>query len=1053
MWRVFVICVCELFACQAIAAGTESPQYDRDIVPLLKRHCVKCHGPAKQEAKLNLSVAGGLIRGGQGGAAIVPHDVNASLIWLRVETNEMPPQQSLSDEEKTKLKQWIADGTPGLRSDGGNETEHWAFRPLSKSVKRPPLISLSKSPSGGVDEFLLHELERDGVEFLPEADRFSLIRRVSFDVTGLPPTPAAIAEFLSDSTPDAYERMVDRYLASPHYGERFGKIWLDVAGYADSNGYFNADTDRPLAYRYREYVIRSWTADKPYDQFLREQLAGDELSGIVAKMGEAKEIPVLDQADPRSFERVIELWEATHYLRNGQDGTGESDGNPDEVRVDRYTVIETAMQNISTGVLGLTVQCAKCHDHKFEPLTQKDYYSLEAVFIPAFPPEQWMKPNERFVYATRPGEMDAWQAKLTAAEAEVSRLESEMRSWVIANRPHGIVLFNDDFEGSPESLSQRWSPTAPGDDTAGGSVAVNLNSREAPAAIAVNGQLQLIEGGPGGDKWLSTIPAFDWTPDIKGGSIQVTFDLIDNRIDPSPPAERLGYFIALHDFDDNSLVRGGNILIDGHPSQGSAVNVDYPGANSEPVGTIGKTGYVPGRNYGVRVTNLGDGQFHLQHLVDWQVDGASIKLKEKDLPNGGFGFEFCCGRSFIVDNIVVESFTPQDGNDPLAAFLKELEQHRQPLEGASKTKTQVANSKPGKISWTSNVVDTAPQVHIFERGNYATPGELVEPSGYTVLNAASPNPSAAETPNKPSKTYGRRKDFAEWLTQPDSKPASLVARVQANRFWQNLFGTGLVATPDNLGLSGAIPSNRELLDWLAGELVRSDWSGKHVVRQIVHSAAYRQSSRVIGIGAEVSDSSTDRRMKVDPDGRKLSRYPVRRLDAESIRDLLLCSSGDFDDRMFGPYVPTSRTSNGETVVREDHPGATRRSVYLQQKRTQVHSLLQVFDAPSIVFNSTRRARSTMPLQSLSLLNSEFVAARSKHLAEDLAHRFPSETIRLQQAFLMTSGRPPTEKDLLASAEFLRGQVEEYSSQPEASRRAWMDLCQMLLVENAALYLD
>lgn len=1046
MWRGLFVCVVVVSAAQTFAAGAEPLQYDRDIAPLLKRHCVKCHGPAKQEAKLNLAVPNGLIRGGQGGASVVPHDVNASLIWQRVESDEMPPESPLSAEEKARLKQWIVDGTVGLKSDSEADTDHWAFVPLSKSGK--PAAGTSENAHGGIDAFLLQELERDGVTYLPEADRFALIRRVSFDLTGLPPTRDAIDEFISDSRPDAYERMVDRYLASPHFGERFGKIWLDVAGYADSNGYFNADSDRPLAYRYRDYVIRSWNADKPYDEFLREQLAGDELSGIVAKMGETKELPEAGAADTQDFDRIIELWEATHYLRNGQDGTGESDGNPDEVRVDRYTVIETAMQNISTGVLGLTVQCAKCHDHKFEPLTQKDYYSLQAVLIPAFPPEQWMKPNERFVYATRPGEMPAWQAKLTAAEAEVTRLEAEIRPWVLANRPHGIVLFTDDFEGSPDGILQRWSHTAPGDDGPGGPVAVNLNSREAPAAIAVNGQLQLIEGGPGGDKWLSTRQAFDWTPDVKGASIQVTFDVIANHVDQSSPAERLGYFLALHDFNDNSEIQGGNILIDGHPSQGSSVNIDYPGSDSSPAGTIGKTGYVPGRNYGVRITNLGDGKYQLQHLVDWLVDEPSIKLKEKDLPNGGFGFEFCCGRSFIIDNVVVESFTPQDGNDPLGAFLKELEVQRQPLEQSTKTKNAIANSKPGKLSWTTSVVDKAPQVHVFERGNYATPGEPVEPSGYAVLQSGAVNPSAAD-----SKTYGRRKEFAEWITSPDSKPAALVARVQANRFWQNLFGTGIVATPDNFGLSGAIPSNRELLDWLAQDFVRSGWSGKHTVRQIIQSAAYRQSSHSESSAIGGNDSSAERRMKVDPDGRKLSRFPIRRLDAESIRDMLLCSSGDFDDRMYGSYVPTSRMGNGETVVREDSPGVTRRSIYLQQKRTQVHSLLQVFDAPSIVFNSTRRARSTMPLQSLSLLNSEFVAARSKHLTEMLEREFPSETIRLQQVFLLTFGRPGTERELLATTEFLRAQTLEYGGQPDSSRRAWTDLCQMLLVGNAALYLE
>ena len=216
---------------------------------------------------------------------------------------------------------------------------------------------------------------------------------------------------------------------------------------------------------------------------------------------------------------------------------------------------------------------------------------------------------------------------------------------------------------------------------------------------------------------------------------------------------------------------------------------------------------------------------------------------------------------------------------------------------------------------------------------------------------------------------GRRLAFANWLTDPNSRRAALLARVHVNRLWQNHFGIGIVATPDNFGLSGSPPSHAELLDWLAMRFAGNDWSSKSLSRIVVNSAVYRQTS-----------DADDARLKVDPACRRLSRFPVRRLDAESIRDMLLVASGDFDDRLYGPYVPTTRTGSGETIVPEDNPGSKRRSIYLQQKRTQVHSLLQVFDAPSIVFNSTRRPRSTMPLQSLSLLNSEFAVARAKSLA-------------------------------------------------------------------------
>jgi mono/diheme cytochrome c family protein len=1005
----------------------DTPQYDRDIAPLLKRHCVKCHGPTKKEGKLNLAAPGAIIKGGAEGAAVVPHDVAASLLWKRIDSDEMPPEQPLSADEKSLIRRWILAGTPGLKHSNDDVAGHWAFQRLPKTI-RPPVSR--KTPSSPLDEFIQKNLETDSLAISEEADRAKLIRRVSFDLTGLPPEPEAIAEFQSDLRPDAYERMVDRYLASPHFGERVGKLWLDAAGYADSNGYFNADSDRPLAYRYRDYVIRALNADLSFDEFVRQQIAGDEIAEITAKNGDTADLTMLLPAEAR---RRIGLLEATHYLRCGQDGTGESDGNEDEVRVDRYTVLETAMQNISTGLFGLTIQCAKCHDHKFEPLTQRDYYSFQAVLIPAFPPATWTTPNDRFVYAAMPGELDAWRANVAQADHEIQRLSAEVTKWVAEHRPRGTTLFKDDFN---EALAAKWSSTAPGDDAPGGTEAVKLNSREAPGAIVINGSLHLFEGGIGGDKWLSTQQDFDWTPDVTGASIQVTFDLVDHHIGDSAPAERIGYLIALHDFNDNSATQGGNVLIDGHPSAGSAVFIDYPGADSRQTGIVGTTGYVPGRNYGIRVTNKGRGKYLLQHLVDWQVEEKTITLKEDDLPDGGFGFEFCCGRSFVVDNVCVESFTPTEQGDALGDFVKELKTQRASLDEAQKHRKALGSERPGRIAWTTDVVD-APEVHVLQRGDYKSPGELVGPSAFEILGK-----SSAESSMPVARGSGRRLQFANEITEPESPAAALLARVQTNRLWQHHFGRGLVQTTDNFGLSGSPPTHPELLNWLAHDFVRSNWSAKRVHRLIVQSAAYRQQSR-----------ADKPRLKLDPDSSRLSRFPVRRLDAEAIRDSLLVAAGDFDDRMFGPYVPTQRTGSGETIVPEDNPGAGRRSVYLQQKRTQVHTLLQVFDAPSIVFNSTRRARSTMPLQSLSLLNSEFVLKRSRNLANRLQREAASESDRIQRLFLITTGQAATGPHISSATRFLHDQTAEYREQAGGEQRAWEDLSQTLLIGNAALYVE
>src|SRR5690242_3810258 len=285
----------------------------------------------------------------------------------------------------------------------GAEPVHWAFVP----PVRPPVPPVRHADllRTAVDHFVQAALERRGLILGPEADRATLLRRLSYDLTGLPPTPAELAAFLADPSAGAYEHAVERYLASPHYGERWGKCWLDAAGYADSNGYFNADSDRPLAYRYRDYVIRAINADKPWDQFVREQLAGDQLAGY--KLG--------GDVTPD----MVELLAATHYLRNSPDGTDGSDGNADELRADKYAVLEGTMQIMGASLLGMTVQCAKCHDHKFEPFSQRDFYSLQAVIYPAYNLEKWLPPKDREVITASAAEIATWNRKVKSFDDQI----------------------------------------------------------------------------------------------------------------------------------------------------------------------------------------------------------------------------------------------------------------------------------------------------------------------------------------------------------------------------------------------------------------------------------------------------------------------------------------------------------------------------------------------------------------------------------------------------------------------------------------------------------
>ena len=902
---------------------------------------------------------------------------------------------------------------------------HWAFQRL-----QPPTAPPHSGDTTVVDAWIDRRLQEVALTRNPKANRQVLIRRVAFLVTGLPPTPEEIDAFVRDTDPGAYDRMIERFLASPRFGERWAQHWLDAAGYADSNGYFNADTDRPLAYRYRDYTIRSLNRDKPFDRFVQEQIAGDELSGW-------------EPGQPATPE-IIELLEATHFLRNGQDGSGESDGNPDEVRVDRYYALESAQQILGTSLLGLTVQCAKCHDHKFEPLTQKDYYSLQAFLYPAFHVENWVKPNDRVVSAPLPGQREAWKAAEDRLDARDAAARRDFANWIRATRPTGQTLFADSYEeGTP--VGTHWSNSAPGDDHPAGSPPVALDADTAPAARARNGSLELLEGGGSGDRWLSTRDRFVWAPEKMGAWIQVTFDLRDVRIGNSgSKAERIGYVIAAHDFDDSSPVSGGNLLIDGNPGGATSIHLDYPGPDSKSRGSIGGTGYQPGRNYGVRITRTGAHELTLEHLVDGVVDGSSLKLANEDLPPGGFAFEYCCGRSFVVDNVVVEASNEADADwtRRQEAYAKELAERRSTLDGILAATRKERVPEPGRIAWMTDVSATPPTVPLLRRGNPKTPGDSVGAEFPEFLKVISGASAPTALPSG-SRTTGRRLALARWITTPGSPQAALLARVTVNRIWQQYFGTGIVATPDNLGLSGAPPTNPELLEWLASEFVESGWSLKALHRAILRSATFRQSSepRPDGVAR-------------DPSNHRLWRFPLHRLDAEAARDAMLVASGRLGSKAAGPYVPTPRRGDGEVLPDDANPDALSRSLFLQHRRTQVPTLAATFDAPSVVFNCTRRATTTMPLQSLAVLNSDFAVSRGKDLAARLERDCGTDVeARVRRGFLLTCGREPNDSELDALLRFVAHQRIAYGSPVDAEPRVWADLAQSLFGLNAFLYLE
>ena len=727
---------------------------------------------------------------------------------------------------------------------------HWAF----VSPTKPPLpeVGPSEWPKTPVDHFVLDRLKKADIIPSPEASRTVLIRRLSFGLRGLPPTFEEIKAFQQEDAPGAWERLVDRFLASPAFGVRWAQHWLDAVGYADSNGYFNADSDRPLAYQYRDYAIASFNANKPFDQFVMEQLAGDELIGFVRE----------GDVSPAQTDSLV----ATHFLRNAPDGSGESDGNPLEVKVDRYSVIEGSVQIIGSSLMGLTLQCARCHDHKFEPVLQSEYYGLQAILRPAFDPEKWLKPTERVV-------------KVASAQ-ERQRNRDARELW-----EKDIRTLNESIQGVIGPFKSRI-------------VDANMAPLLEPVRKALKKALE--------------------TPEK----------------DRNDEAKKL--------LKENETV--------------------------------------------------------------WNVEESVVTRR----------FHEC------------------------AAAVQSL---RLALSKRESEKPHDLQS----VSHVSEPIATAPTHRILIRGNHASEGKEAPPSVLAALSSAqnyySPDLRGA------LRTSGRRLALARWLTSPQHP---LLARVIVNRLWNHHFGEGIVATLDNLGVSGAKPTHPELLDYLASELIRSNWDLKRLHRLLVTSAVYRQSSSL--------RSPTPSR---DPDNALLWRARARRLDAEELRDASLAVADELSSTLNGPYTPVSKDRQGQIVIAETSPGARRRSLFMQHKRTEPINVLEVFDAPQLNPACGKRTQSAVALQALTLLNSEFLRNRARSLAARVIRESEKSSgaagggdeFSVKNAFLWSLGRLPTLSETQTTLVFLVEQRKVYAASEEASKMAMIDCCQMLLSSNEFSYID
>jgi hypothetical protein len=964
--------------------------FEHEVLPLFKARCFSCHDGRKNKAGLRLDLRSGALRGGESGKpAVVPGDSAKSELIRRVSSTDddmvMPPAgERLSEAQVRLLRDWIDGGAAWPDALAGDlKRDHWAFRP----PLRPPLPKVrhetwARNP---IDRFVLARLEKDGLAPAPEADRTTHVRRLSLDLLGLPPSVADVDVFLADKSERAYENLVDRLLSSPHYGERWGRQWLDAARYADSDG-FEKDKSRQVWF-YRDWVIAALNRDLPYDRFVVEQLAGDLLPNATQ-------------------DQVV----ATGFLRNSM--INEEGGiDPEQFRME---AMFDRMDAIGKAVLGLTIQCAQCHNHKFDPLTQQEYYRLFAFLnndheanVAVYTAEEQMR---RADLLRQIHELEAelrhrrpdWRERMHAWE---DRVRNDQPEWVVL-RP----------SVHPESDGgQKYLPMADGSFLAQGYAptkhTVRMTVRTDVKDITAF-RLELLNdpnlplGGPGrsvkGTGALTEFKVQAAPADNPGKAEWVKF--VKATADVNPPETPLDPM-----FDDKSgkrRVTGPvSFALDGKDETAWGTDVG-PGRRNQPRKAVFLAEKPISHPGGAVLT------FHLtQNHGGWNSD---------DNQNHNLGRL----RLSLATRPGAEA-------DPLPARVRQIlaipHDRRTPAEEAaafSHWRTTVAEWKDVneriEALWkqhpegSSQLVlqgrDQPRDTHVLKRGDFLKPAASVTAGVPAFLHPLPPG--APPT----------RLTFAQWLVDRRSPTA---ARATVNRVWQTYFGTGIVETSEDLGTQSPPPSHPELLDWLAVEFMERGWSLKALHWLIVCSSTYRQSSRV-----------TPELFARDPLNRLLARGPRFRVEAEAVRDVALAASGLLNPKVGGrsvfpplpPFLLQPPASYGPKIWPEDKgPERYRRALYTFRYRSIPYPVLQAFDAPNGDFACVRRVRSNTPLQALMTLNEPLFLESARALAlRAVTEGGKADAERIEYAFRRCVARRPGVEESAALLALLAKQKQHFA---------------------------
>ena len=993
--------------------------FEQKIRPVLVQHCYSCHSVGARDAKklqggLFLDSAEGTLAGGETGPSLVKGKSAESHLMkaLRYDGIEMPPSGKLSDEILADFAKWIDMGAPDPRVGAAptrpkreinieEGRQWWSFQPLKIVI--PPATAQASQVQNPIDRFIIAAQVQHGIKSGTLASKEKLIRRAYFDLIGLPPNPEQIDAFVNDPTPQAFEKVIDHLLNSSHYGEKWARHWLDVARFAESGGY-EFDGFRPGAYHYRDWVIRALNSDLPYDQFVRMQLAGDKY-----------------QPDDYHGASASGFLVAGPYP--GQITAKTVEGI-------RYDQLDDMLMTVGGSMLGLTLGCVRCHDHKYDPLQQKDYYALAASLAQTVHGPKSIDPDptatrivwerhrqsqdalvaalRKFATDELPARFAAWQATELPKQSDTPRWQVMEPVAVDADRswlkwlPGGLVVHDGAL--NPGTVLQRRGERRVVPHEERYSITLNTHQKNiASLRLDAFADKSLPGRGPG----LNGDGNFQLT------ELKVTARPLDGNPAEPPQDLKLKAVSAAFEEKDQPVSNA----VDGKPETAWVVR---PPANKDNAAIFEfetpLAGFGSGTelNIELRFRELGLGRIRFSLSTEpnpatWAGDVLPQHVGEI--------------RAILAAN---GNTLPERLRDAMTRWFAPFDTETAKIYQS--VRNHLAAEPRPTLTEVYTTVAGGQDVFLLRRGEVDNKQGKAEPGFVQVLLRE--NSSVPSVPNQPSATpIDPRVGMAEWITNIDRGAGPLLARVMVNRIWQHHFGDGIVGTPNDFGAQGDRPTHPELLEWLATQFVTGGWKLKPLHKQIMLSATYQQSHEV-----------TPENLQIDPANRYLWHFQPRRLEAELIRDSLLAIGGHLDVSMFGPSILDS---------------TPRRSVYLRVKRSELIPLMTMFDAPEPTQSVGERISTTVPTQSLAMMNSPFVRQQAENLAKRIR---PTSDVPLSSsielAYRMAFSRLPSESERAQMLAFLEGQRSIGSGDPVTNAdQALVEFCHVLLCLNEFVYID